>query len=266
MLRSMTEADTSPSAAALGPGAVLIITGASRGLGRALAAASLAAGARVLTLQRTPDPTLAEGSDALEQWRCDLSEPAPVAQRLQHWLQALPRAGLASLTLINNAAGLSRLAMLDGIPDDELAHDLRLGLEAPLLLSAAFLRATADLSAPRKLLHISSGLGRRAMAGSSVYCASKAGMDHLSRVIALEQAALPNGARSVSIAPGVIDTDMQLQLRSADPALFAAQAQFAALKNNGQLDTPGGCAAKLLAYLARTDFGSQPVADIRDPA
>ena len=65
---------------------------------------------------------------------------------------------------------------------------------------------------PRKLLLVSSGLGRRAMAGSASYCAAKAGLDHLARAVALEQAALPQGARIVSLAPGVIDTDMQLSL------------------------------------------------------
>ena len=249
---------------------VAIVTGGSRGVGRALAALMLQQGWRVLTLQRRPAPlsdTEAQaGADArqLEQWACDLSEPAPVAQRLAQWLQALPRAGLASLSLINNAAALSHLAALQQLTADEVARDLRVGLEAPLVLSSAFLRASADVSAPRRLLHISSGLGRRAMAGSVVYCASKAGLDHMSRAIALEQATLPNGAKSVSLAPGVIDTDMQLQLRSADPAAFAAQAQFAALKAEGRLDSPQGCARKLLAYLQSADFGRQPVADIRD--
>ena len=60
------------------------------------------------------------------------------------------------------------------------------------------------------MLNISSGLGRRAMAGQATYCAAKAGMDHLSRAVALDQALLDNGAKIVSLAPGVIDTDMQV--------------------------------------------------------
>lgn len=245
---------------------VTIITGGSRGLGRALTALLLQRGHRVLTLQRQPDTTLTEAGVPLEAWACDLSEPGPVADRLEAWIRALPREGLASLTLINNAAALSQLAPLDGVAAEQAQRDLRVGLEAPVLLSSAFLRASADLQVPRRLMHISSGLGRRAMAGSAIYCAVKAGLDHLSRALALEQATLPNGARSVSIAPGVIDTDMQLQLRSADPQRFAAQPQFAALKAQGQLDTAEGCASKLLAYLDRDDYGSQPVADIRDAA
>jgi benzil reductase ((S)-benzoin forming) len=248
------------------PRPLTIVTGASRGVGHALATALLQRGEHVLTLQRTPDPQLTPGTGLLEQWACDLADPLPVAQRLEAWLAALNPGTLRSVTLINNAALLPPPAPLGQTDSQALAQALRVGLEAPLLLCSAFLRATAGWPAPRRVLNISSGLGRRAMASSSVYCAAKAGLDHLSRVIALEEAEKPNGARCVAIAPGVIDTDMQLQLRSADPKLFSSQAQFAALKAQRQLDTPEGCAAELLAYLARKDFGANPVADVRDAA
>jgi benzil reductase ((S)-benzoin forming) len=116
---------------------------------------------------------------------------------------------------------------------------------------------------PRQVLFISSGLGRRAMAGSASYCAAKAAMDHLARALALEQAGLPNPARVGSLAPGVVDTDMQAQLRASDPGRFPEQARFAALKTSGLLDTPDEAAAKVLAYLAGPDFGREPVADVR---
>jgi NAD(P)-dependent dehydrogenase (short-subunit alcohol dehydrogenase family) len=134
------------------------------------------------------------------------------------------------------------------------------------VLSAAFLRASADLVVPRKILNISSGLGRYAMAGSTVYCAIKAGMDHYSRSLALEEAGRPNGANIVSLAPGVIDTDMQIQLRGANPAAFPDQKRFAGLKSNGQLASPEAAAAKVIAYLQRSDFGQTVTADVRDPA
>lgn len=253
----MTQPDSTPRA-------LTIVTGASRGLGWALARQLLARGERVLTLQRTPQAGLDDGSGRLEQWACDLADPQPVAERLAAWIRSQPQDGVRSLTLINNAALLSTLADLGAVGHDGLSRALRVGLEAPLLLSGAFLAASDGWPVPRRLLHVSSGLGRRAMAGSAVYCAAKAGLDHLSRCIALEEAAKRHGARSVSIAPGVIDTDMQRELRSADPAAFAAQSQFRALKEEGRLDSPDACARKLLAYLDRADFGSQPVADIRD--
>ncbi len=241
-----------------------ILTGASRGLGAAMAEQLLKNGHRLLTLSRhTADLWVVQGSD-LEQWAVDLVDAAPVAADLETWLARQAGGNPASVTLINNAAALSQPAPLHGTASGDLTRALRVGLEAPLLLSAAFLRATANWTVPRRLLFISSGLGRRAMAGSASYCAVKAGMDHLARAIALEQAGLPNPARVVSLAPGVIDTDMQVQLRNADPAQFPEQARFAALKTAGMLDSPNDAAAKVLGYLARPDFGSQPIGDVRD--
>ena len=135
-----------------------------------------------------------------------------------------------------------------------------------MLLTAAFVRATQTWPARRRVLNISSGLGRRAMAGSAAYCAAKAGMDHFSRAVALDEAQRTNGrgARIVSLAPGVIDTDMQVQLRGADPAGFPEQGNFIKLKENGQLSSAQDAAARVLAYLRRPDFGANPVADVRD--
>ncbi len=252
------------------PTPITIITGASRGLGLAIAQALLARGHRLLTLQRRPNAALAADAAApeqrVEQWALDLAEPGAAAARLQAWVGALPRAQIESITLINNAAALTALAPLADIEAAELAMAMRVGLEAPLLLTAAFLRASADIDVPRKVLNISSGLGRFAMAGSAQYCAAKAGMDHFSRAVALEEAARPNGAKIVSLAPGVIDTDMQVQLRSADAAAFPDRARFVSLQAEGKLDSPAAAAAKIVAYLDRRDFGSNPICDVRDPA
>ena len=140
-----------------------------------------------------------------------------------------------------------------------------MGLEAPLLLMSAFLDATRHWSGSRRVLNISSGLGRQAMAGSAAYCAAKAGMDHCTRAVALEQAVQPNPALVVSMAPGVIDTDMQAELRASDAALFPERARFVALQTQGQLLTPAACAARVLALLDRADFGTQTITDIRQP-
>ena len=246
-----------------------ILTGASRGMGLALAEQLLNADARLLCISRNCNDALAQQAAAcgaeLLQWQADLNDAAPVAQRLRAWLATQDASALASATLINNAGVISELSPLRDGQADDLARALRVGLEAPMLLCAAFLGATQGWTqVPRKLLNISSGLGRRAMASSSSYCAAKAGMDHFTRCVALEEALRPHGARVCSLAPGVIDTAMQVQLRSADAARFPDQGGFAALHEKGQLSSPADAARRLLAYLARPDFGAEPVADVRN--
>lgn len=249
-------------------GRLVLLTGASRGLGAALARRLLAADLTLLCLSRHADESLtaaAEAADAkLEQWRVDLADPGPVAARVEDWLNRFAADRFAAATLINNAGALAPLGPLGSADSASLQAALRVGLEAPLLLSAAFLRATAAWRTDRRILNVSSGLGRRAMAGQATYCAAKAGMDHLSRVLALEEAGRDRGARIVSLAPGVIDTDMQVQLRGADAGAFADRATFVQLKESGQLVSADATAERVLAYLARADFGSTPVADVRD--
>jgi len=245
---------------------LVILTGASRGLGQAMAAHYLGQGAFVLGLSRRHAADL-KPSEHFEQWPVDLSDPLPLAARLGAWLAefearahgALPR----RVRLIHNAAMLSDPGNVDGSDPAALAQSLRIGLEAPVALTAAFLRATSHWACDRRVLFVSSGLGRRAMAGSAAYCAQKAGLDHFARALALEEAAHPHGARVASVAPGIIDTDMQKQLRGADAARFAAQATFAGFHANGALDSPASAAAKVIALLERADYGENPVADVR---
>jgi len=243
---------------------LFILTGASRGMGRAMASQLLArGGVQLLCISRRTDAALeaeaARAGSQVVQWPLDLADPVPAAERLGQWLQGLDGSGFAAATLINNAGTVGDPAPLAQASLPALSQALRVGLEAPLLLTAAFLGATAGWAGRRQVLNISSGLGRNAMGSQAPYCAAKAGMDHFSRAVALEA----GGARIVSLAPGVIDTDMQVQLRGTDAALFPDRGRFEKLKSEGLLDSPEAAARKVLAWLDRADFGEQPVADVR---
>ena len=249
------------------PQSLTILTGASRGMGLAMAEQLLQPGSSLLCISRQSNAALqalaAQRGAHVEQWQADLADAAPVAQRLSTWLQALEPATLQSVALINNAGVISALTPVREADAADLAHALRVGLEAPMLLCAAFLGATRHWSVPRKVLNISSGLGRRAMASSASYCAAKAGLDHFSRSLALEEALQAQGAKVCSLAPGVIATDMQAQLRGADPQTFPDIGNFQALHAQGLLSSPADAAKRVLAYLDRPDFGHEPVADVR---
>lgn len=247
---------------------LFILTGTSRGMGAAMAGQLLHAGISLLCISRQTNSGLAELARTrpaeLEQWSLDLERGVEAGARLAQWLDARGPTRHASATLINNAGVIPRIGPLREADAADLSRALRVGLEAPMQLAAAFLSATESWGVPRRLLNISSGLGRRAMAAQAGYCAAKAGMDHFSRCVALDEAGRPNGARICSLAPGVMDTDMQFQLRHADPAGFPDRANFISLKDRGQLRSAADAAARVLAFLEQPDFGANPVADIRD--
>ncbi|MBP6598840.1 MAG: SDR family NAD(P)-dependent oxidoreductase [Giesbergeria sp.] len=249
-----------------------ILTGASRGMGLAMAQQLLQRpGQQLLCISRRTNAALTAQATAsgtlLEQWAQDLSDTEAAAQRLRTWLQAQAPSRFASATLINNAGVIPPIAPLSASAPADLARAMRVGLEAPLLLCATFLGATEawalDAALPRKVLNMSSGLGRRAMASQAAYCAVKAGMDHFSRCVALDEARKPHGAKVCSLAPGVIDTEMQTQLRSAAAGDFPDAPHFAQLNAAGQLTSASDAAARVLAWLQRADFGAEAVADVR---
>ncbi len=245
-----------------------ILTGASRGMGLAMAQQLLRSGNTLICIARSANVDLTTEAKAagvsIEQWQLDLAEGEQAAHKLQSWLETKGPAAFASATLINNAGMIPRIAPLSGSDAADLATALRVGLEAPMQLTAAFLAATDRWTVPRQVLNISSGLGRRAMASQAAYCAAKAGMDQFTRCVALDEALKPHGAKVCSLAPGVIDTDMQVQLRGAAPEAFPDRENFANLKSGGQLTSPVDAAARVLGWLDRADFGANPVADVRD--
>jgi len=249
------------------PQYLYILTGASRGMGLAMAQQLLQKGNALLCISRHANAGLAaaaQKADAtLTQWTHNLADGEGASVRLREWLQSQNPADFASASLINNAGVIPPIAPLRQSQPADLALALRVGLEAPMALSAAFLGATESWPLPRKVLNISSGLGRYPMASQAGYCAAKAGMDHFTRCMALDEALHSNGAKVCSLAPGVIDTDMQVQMRGAAGAAFPDQSKFLQLKAQGQLSSPEQAAEQVLRFLARPGFGQEPVADIR---
>jgi len=143
-----------------------------------------------------------------------------------------------------------------------IATAVSLNVATPLMLASALAAASPDVS-DRRIMHISSGAARNAYAGWSIYCATKAALDHHARAVALDAT---RALRICSLAPGVIDTNMQAEIRGTGVEQFPMREKFEDLKRNGQLATPEQSAAQLLDYAFSDAFGTTPVADIREIA
>jgi len=131
---------------------------------------------------------------------------------------------------------------------------------APLLLGDAFVAATSACT-DRRVLHVSSGAARSAYAGWSIYCAGKAALDQHARAAAEDAV---NGLRVASVAPGVVDTQMQSTIRATGREDFPARAKFEALKRDGLLQRPEDAGKRLVDYLLSDSFGSRPAVDLRE--
>jgi len=231
-----------------------VLTGHSRGLGAAIAAELAGRGIPVLALARQQGADMA----GVTQVALDLSDTAALSAWLAGGALQAFLADAGSALLINNAGMLQPVGPLPGHEPAEVARAISLNVAAPLMLAAA---VAATGAAERRVLHVSSGAGRNAYPGWAVYCAGKAALDHHARAAALDQTP---GLRIVSLAPGVIDTDMQAQIRATDAGQFPLLEQFRALKANGALVSPADCAQKLVAFALSPSFGTAAVADLRD--
>jgi len=231
-----------------------IVTGHTRGLGAAVAAELQARGVAVLGLARGRSPLA-----GIDQVEVDMADPAA----LQAWLAgAALREFLADASqalLVNNAGVVTPVGPLAAQDPAEVLRAVSLNVGAPLALAAAFAQAAPQ--AERRILHVSSGAARNAYPGWAVYCATKAALDQHARAVLLDGDVR---VRACSLAPGVIDTDMQAAIRATPDANFPMRERFVALKEGGALDSPEDCAKKLADYLLAPGFGSEPVDDLRN--
>lgn len=229
-----------------------LLTGHSRGLGTAIADALLARGIPLLALARSGNPQLCSAHpDLLQEVSLDFSD----TPSLQAWLHTPALrdffADAESALLINNAGLLQPVGLVGEADATAIAHAVAVNVTAPLLLTNAFV-ATTRHCADRRVVHISSGAARSPYAGWSVYCATKAALDHQARAMAAEH--LP-GLRVASLAPGVVDTAMQAEIRASSVEQFPQKGRFEALKNSGQLTSPDKAAQRLVNYLLGPNFG-----------
>lgn len=236
----------------------VVLTGHTRGLGAAVADDLRARGIPILAVARTTRADLANAK-AVEQHAVDLSN----AGALERWMasgaleQFVARSN--SVALINNAGLLQPIGPLQSQDANAIAAAVTVNVTAPLILSSAFVKAGADAS-DRRILHVSSGAARNAYAGWSVYCATKAALDHHARAVALD--GTPRLAIS-SVAPGVIDTDMQAEIRATSVDNFPQRARFDTMKREGSLRRPEVAAKQLVDYLLSDAFGAEVVTELR---
>jgi NAD(P)-dependent dehydrogenase (short-subunit alcohol dehydrogenase family) len=237
-----------------------ILTGHTKGLGAALAADLLDRGIRVLGLARGMAPALAARfPQSLTEVELDLADSAALADWLAGGVLRSWIARCDTVLLINNAGTVQPVGPLVSQDPGAVARAVALNVAAPLMLASAVASAR-EPRADARIVHISSGAGRNPYPGWSVYCATKAALDQHARAAALD----PNvNLRICSLAPGVIDTGMQAEIRATPLEQFPLRQRFEQLKSAGELADPAQCARQLVDYLLSPHFGHSPVEDLR---
>ncbi len=238
---------------------VYVITGASKGIGFALAKQLREAGHFVIGVARTESEL--EGVKFIQ---ADLSETENLESLMREVLAEVPQNAI-TFTLINNAGMVDPIGLIGSVNPEEMAKAIAVNLTAPMIISNAFISKLKDFVCSKRIVNISSGAGRNAYEGWGTYCATKAGLDHFSRVVAIEQENAENPVEIVSIAPGIIDTGMQDTIRSSNEEAFPLLNKFIDYKEQGLLSSAEQTAEKLISFMENQNFKEVgPIVDIRN--
>lgn len=237
-----------------------IVTGHTKGLGRALAAQLGArADVELVALGRAPDGDIPGG----RQIDVDLADAQAIGAALDRVEAAIAGRRYDKAVLVNNAGVVAPVGRMDDVDVEALHRNLLVNFVAPLLVMRRFLPALANAAALRRVINISSGAARRPISGWGAYCAAKAGIDMASRVAALEAQAAGTGVQVVSLAPGVIDTPMQGVIREASLEHFPDVERFRQMKAVGELREPEDVAADILRLEHSGKLFAETLADLR---
>lgn len=210
-----------------------LITGTTKGLGAALADVLAANDAnRVFSMSRFA-PAAQDSANIF----VDFSMPDTIEPAFEKFVDAIAEATFAHAVLINNAGMVAPVGPFTEINAATLRMNLDVNLLAPMILMRLFANATRAIAAERLIINISSGAAKRAVPGWAAYCTAKAGLEMATRAAALEASTtnLDTSLHICSLAPGVVDTPMQGQIREKSAHEFPDVERFRAMKNEGAL-------------------------------
>lgn len=186
----------------------VLVTGASQGLGLALIRHLLekAEDTSVVCVSRTPSAELEELSkrfaDRLDFLSADFREPYVAERRVDDFLRTK---GSVVSGLVNNA-GMYEPCLITGVTEPRIVETMNVNLIAPILLSKLMIRHFVRHGIAGSLVHISSVAAHLGFRATSVYAATKGGLEAFSRSIAGEWGS--RGIRSNVVSVGLLDVGM----------------------------------------------------------
>jgi benzil reductase ((S)-benzoin forming) len=243
---------------------LFIITGTTRGIGRALADRTLARGDSFVVGFSRAD-AFVEGNR--QNIRVDLNAMETIGAAFHAiGLDSERTGGLKQTVLINNAGVLGPIAPIADCDPEALAGNIRVNLTAPMVLAHHFYRFSQSFPGKKWIVNITSGASRSPYFGWSAYGAAKAGLDMATRTMALEFSRIDPAFCVCALAPGTVDTDMQAQIRRCTPEQFERVDKFIDLKANNALFTPEQTAKDLIRLIVEGRLENGGRYDLREMA
>ncbi|WP_026951284.1 SDR family NAD(P)-dependent oxidoreductase [Algoriphagus mannitolivorans] len=236
---------------------LLILTGHSKGLGKAILEEFLnLENVKILAISRS---TLGLDREDLQEISLDLSDLDTLESKLP---ELFPQGDFENIILINNAGWIGEIKPVGKLEPKTIQQAIQLNLVSPMILTDTFVKAYGDSVATKIIVNISSGAAHKPLPGWAEYCTSKAGLAMFSKVAA-EELKL-KGIKVYSLAPGIVDTAMQADIREARAEDFPALERFLNYKTEAQLSTPEEVAGKILYLVSNPEKFEEVIQDVRN--
>lgn len=201
---------------------VYLLTGVSRGLGRALLDECIAHGVYVVGCSRSKAAVKSLNAEYQDKGTFSVVDVAD-AVAVATWAAETKKAGITPTVLINNAGVVNKNANLWEISDNEFTHVFDVNVRGTANVIRSFLPELLKIGSGT-IVNFSSGWGRSTSPEVAPYCASKWAVEGLSQALAQE---LPAGFCCVALNPGIIDTDMLHSCFGAEAASYQKPAEWA---------------------------------------
>ncbi len=232
------------------------ITGSSRGLGKSLVQELLKNNNNVIYGLSRTNPI---NEDAFYYIHIDLSDIDAVKSFRFPEVKEIDK-----LILINNAGVIGNIASVGHKISESIVNTFNINVVAPSLLINQFINQYQNFEGEKIIINISSGAGRHSISSWADYCASKSALDMFSLVVADEQKEQKYPIKILSIAPGVLDSQMQDEIRLVNKNDFPQLEYFVNLKKEGLLSSTEEVAVKLLNLINDLDQQMDVLMDVRD--
>jgi benzil reductase ((S)-benzoin forming) len=240
----------------------LIITGGNKGIGEGIVAEYKRNGYHIISLART----INEGDqyDGVTQILIDLSKIDSLETSFVDIIKGIDKDLVSRIILINNAGMVGKIGPLETNAVEQIQRTIQLNTVAPVVLTSLFLKETQNWQCAKKIINVSSGAAAKPYFGWSVYCASKAALDMMTRVVAVEQDRVENGAKIIAIYPGVVDTNMQAEIRKSSAENFVDLQRFLDLKASGSLVTIETIGKEIFAIDLAENYQNGAILNVAD--
>jgi NAD(P)-dependent dehydrogenase (short-subunit alcohol dehydrogenase family) len=233
------------------------VSGGSSGIGAALARGVPWQESRVLTLSRRP-------AAGLEHVALDLSDPSGWEGAAHAFAREIAGFAGERVVFFHAAGTLTPIGFAGEVDPAAYLRNVLVNSAAPQILGDAFLRAAQKTRARCDLVFISSGAAHSIYEGWTSYAAGKAAVDQWTRTSGAEQARRGGRCRVLAVAPGVVATPMQADIRKSSARDFPEVPRFVELEKLGALREPDEVAREIWALLSR-DLQNGSVVDLRRP-